>query len=535
MLLSKNVMSIDSKEIFDEAVKDFDNGLFNRAIVGFYKIIEKKEDYVLSEVAKEFIFEAHQKSALKYISEEIYGKALDEIKKSEEIGHSSKINNFLRGLIYNNLGEFSKSYSIFKELYENSGKAVEGISICYAIILLNIGFLEEAEHVLDETEDIPPYSSRINYLKSILNFRLANYDNVEKLLINSLNLRKPNVEAEKALIAFKLYSGKYEEAAVLIENIFDFLKDFDKLDFLIPILFLSKYFQIRFSNKSILEYLKENSNNVKISEKSLEKWIDNEFYRTLSISLDFLPNLIPPQDSIRNSWFRLSLINFYKGLIDRGMRNFMIFFNLGREYQRLRKRKEAITYLEMSVKLNPDYISAKISLAFAYKYIGEKEKAIPIFEEIIESFNNEVEINFKSNKFLTEIEGYTDNKKLLQKELSIYFLAIKTNPGFADLYYNVGRIYYHLDDPPKAYEYFEKAYKLNPEFTRAKIGMAFALIQLNRVGEASNILNEVKNEKSLFERIAYNLFLLYKEIGDKKNMEKYREILKKTSLKEMVD
>ena len=176
------------------------------------------------------------------------------------------------------------------------------------------------------------------------------------------------MEAERELIAFKLHSGEYDEAVSLIEKIFEFLRDAEREDFMVPIQFLSNYFQVKFSSKLILEYINRGSD-VKINEKALKKWIDSKFYSTLKISLDFLPNLIPPQNSIRNSWFRFSLINFYKALIEKGVKNFIIFFNLGREYQRLRMREDAITYLEVSVKLNPNFIPAKVSLAFAYKYV----------------------------------------------------------------------------------------------------------------------------------------------------------------------
>ncbi len=522
------------KSIFDEAIKDFDKGLYNRAISKFREVIKLDDTYVLSEVAKKFISEAHQKSALKYISKEMYKKALEEIDESESDGLSQPLNEFLRGIIYNNIDDFSKSLKVFKSLLERNEKDIGGLSICYSIVLLNIGFLNEALKVLKESKEMPPYASRLNYLKAVVSFRLGAFDEVENFLESSLKLRSPNLEAEKALIAFKLFKKEYENAVLLVEKIFEFLREDDKEYFLPPLLFLKKYLQIEFNSADVKRFIEENLGSISISEKTLDKWIDKEFYKTLRISIDFLPDLIPPQDSVRNSWFRTSLINFYKGLLEKGVKNFIIYFNLGREYQRLRNRKEAVYYLEKSLEMNPNFIPAKISLAFAYKHSENIQKAIDIFEDIIDGLESGLEINFKSSKFLTELPGYTDNKGILQKELNIYLMAVKTNPDFADLYFNIGKIYYYLEDPVKAYDYFQKAYRLNPEFARAKIGMAFSLMQLNKVAEARDILEELKGERKLMEKVAYNLFLLYKKVGDQEKVSRYESILKNTSFNNLL-
>ncbi len=527
-------MTSNVKAVFDEAIKDFDKGLYNRAISKFREVIKLDDTYVLSEVARKFISEAHQKSALKYISKEMYKKALEEIDESESDGISQPLNEFLRGVIYNNLDDFSKSLKIFRSLLEKNERDIGGLSICYSIVLLNIGFLDEALKILQKSKEMPPYASRLNYLKAVVSFRLGFLDNVENFLKNSMKLRSPNLEAEKALIAYKLFIKEYENAILLIEKIFEFLRDEDKRYFLPPLLFLKKYLQMKFDGSEIERFIRENEGNITVTEKTLNKWIDKEFYKTLKISIDFLPDLIPPQDSIRNSWFRSSLINFYKGLLEKGVKNFIIYFNLGREYQRLRNRKEAVYYLEKSLEMNPDFVPAKISLAFAYKHSENIQKAIDIFEDIIDDLESGLEINFKSSKFLTELPGYTDNKGILQKELNIYLMAVKTNPDFADLYFNIGKIYYYLEDPVKAYDYFEKAYILNPEFTRAKIGMAFSLMQLNKVAEARDILEELKSEKKLMEKVAYNLFLLYKKVGDQEKVSKYESILKNTSFNNLL-
>lgn len=131
-----------------------------------------------------------------------------------------------------------------------------------------------------------------------------------------------------------------------------------------------------------------------------------------------------------------------------------------REKQMEDREKEclslAITNLEKSIKLKPDYAPAYYLKAVVYDQQGREEEAVAELEETRRMTPQDIGISFQ----LGMLYWRTEKLEKAQREFEE---IIKLDPDYSNARYMLGLVYDKRGEKEKAKEQFEKVAQLNPE------------------------------------------------------------------------
>lgn len=494
------------KDVFDRALKEFSQGLYHKALSSFNELtaIPGIGDAVFPALAKGFRLECYKMLAIKYASQELPRRALRTLEEGlHEFPHHYDLL-LQQGIIYNNSHEFPAAVRILEEI-AGSNPDFAFLSICLAIARLNMGQLEEPEQILKKLISPPPHDATVYYLLSILACRRNRTEEAGRLLGQALELKKPFPDAQIALAAVLILRGQYPEALQTIQAIMPFERSRSAL--LNPLAFLLRHTGTPVPHEEWAALLAQPSR-PEMREADVVRWAGELFLQFIPIDILSLPSRQTEGEFSRHAWFRNLLVAQYQRMVLEGTDRPDLFFRLGRELQRLRKVSEALIYFKRCLARNPKFISAKISMAYAYLDLNEAETAMTIFQEVRENLQimPELEIYTLESAIVEPPDGNAAEQ--YEKELKILSLAVSQHPYFADLYDNIGRIFSLLDQPEMALEHFEKAIQLNPHFFRAKVGKAISLMQINRHQESKEILDSLEGTRSLYSKVTYQLALV---------------------------
>ena len=506
--------------LFEEALGEFGKGLYHKAIASFREAAARDSDAdgTYASLSKGFILECYKLLGIKYTSQQLHKQALDILGQglTEYPDHSILL--LYKGIILNNSGNFPAAVRVFETIFTREPN-FPSIRICLGIARLNLGSLDRTEEILHDAIALPPFDATVYHLLAIARFRRRMYAEVEKMVLRALEFKRPFPEAQLDLMAAHIVLKRYADAFRILEELIPFLKQRNR--FQIPLGFLARQLRLDADHPLLRKYPLP-KNDIDVSEAAVHKWVDERFHKTIEIDVQALPFQDPEGDIIRNSWFRQLLVKHYQNLLVDGVDLPEVYFRLGREAQRLKKHSEALEYFRRCLLRNPKFVPARISMGFCYKDLGRAAEALEKFEESYRDFKSIPETILFSNESPADEKIGTEKADLLRAEVHILNLALGQNPGFADLYYNLGRLYYYLEQPDEAYQNFEKACTLNPFFIRAIIGQALTLMQLNQTERASALLNSLTTRNNLFWKVVYNLAVLHHQAG---NVPRARELL----------
>jgi len=497
-----------AKQSFEEALEFFSRGLYHRAISGFREAIGEDEP-TYAPLAQQFLQESIKLLAVKYIAQELFPQALDLLSSGlEELPHSTDLK-ICQAIVFHNTSKYAEALALFQECLSGSPE-VSAIRICTSITLLNMGFLDRAEKILGETTMLPPFDATIHLLLGTVYYRKQMYPVAETQLNRALELQKPFPEAMLGLIALQLRQDRLTDALAILADLLPFYRRRKQL---LPVLaFLRHKLGLADDDPVVRDYLSPLSTPTP-TPREISRWSDNHFYAALPIDVLTLPFHDSEGELIRHFWFRSLLIQHYQQVLAGGADQPDIHFRLGREFQRTKKHDLAIRHFRKCLEANPGFLPAKISLAFAHNDMTERDKARALLEEIHNSFRQMPDLILRSSELQMDEPAVPVDEKAMRDELRILQMAVRQNPHFADLHYNIGRIHFLLDQPEAALQYFDKACRLNPNFIRANIGRAVSLMQMQHIDEARTVLNQLSGNRRLYAKVTYTLAVLYQLEG----------------------
>lgn len=501
---------MDTKLSFEEALGQFSKGLYHKALQSFKDVSAQEPDPegMFPSLAKSFVLECYKLLGIKYTSQELYKQALDTLDQAQREFPDNRYLQFHRAITLNNSLNFPAAVQAFESIFA-AEPAFPSIRICLAIALLNLGNVERMELILRDALAIPPFDATLYHLSAIGKYRRQQVVEAASLIQQALKFKQPFPEAQINQMACHLVLKHYDEAFRQLQELLPFVKQKSLLQ--APLRFLAARLNLPADHPLLREHLAPGGGAV--TETSLRRWVEERFYQTIPIDVLALPFQDSEGELIRNSWFRKLLVKHYQNMIIEGIDLPELYFRVGRESQRLKKHTDALEYFRKCLAKNPNFLPAKVSMAFCLKEIGKNEEALAKFEEIYHDFKTLPEMVLFSADTTLEEPVSGSREDFLRSELNILLMALNQNPHFADLYYNIGRIYSFLEDPDQALAYFDKATVLNPGFIRANIAKAVTLMQLNQTEKAREILNSLTQTNTLYAKVIYNLAMLYLQQG----------------------
>ncbi len=211
-------------------------------------------------------------------------------------------------------------------------------------------------------------------------------------------------------------------------------------------------------------------------------------------------------------------IKIYRTLLKAPVEIYEVYVSYGIFWQKVKKYKKSIFYLEKACNLNPNMLIAKFYLAcsyfkneefikakelfseiikqdktffdaeanlgLVYKQTGDFDEAIKIFENLFKKST----LHHKYSHFLAEC--YLE-KGDLTKAIETYKTAIEYNPNDANVYFKLANLYFiHLKDTKNALRIIRNAHKIDNKNIKIKILFALILLEDNYLQGALEKIDE---------------------------------------------
>jgi len=167
-----------------------------------------------------------------------------------------------------------------------------------------------------------------------------------------------------------------------------------------------------------------------------------------------------------------------------------VYANLATLYKDIGRLNDAIVAYENSLKLKKDDLFRLLNLALCYYHIGDNNKAINLFNEVLKKRNFEEEKNiflyahfglgcslFKENRFTEAIFEF-------QQTLNI-------KPRFAQAYFKLGQVYEKLGNIDKAINNYQKAVKIDSSLYETYVILAELYKKQNLLQESYECYKKV--------------------------------------------
>lgn len=135
--------------------------------------------------------------------------------------------------------------------------------------------------------------------------------------------------------------------------------------------------------------------------------------------------------------------------------DFETYYNLGSLYHLVGELQLAVKNYENSIRLNPVYIDAILSLSSIYIQSKNYSSALALLDKAIQSNINHPSIWFNKGCVLNEIKKFDQAINSLTK-------AIYLRPNDAHIYSNLANAYFGINDIENANKYYLEALRLDP-------------------------------------------------------------------------
>lgn len=186
------------------------------------------------------------------------------------------------------------------------------------------------------------------------------------------------------------------------------------------------------------------------------------------------------------------------------------------------KANEALYYLQIAAKNNPDY-------ADIHNYTGAALSLLGRYDEAVKSFIKSIELNPKyieahvnlgltyslmgkieeANKEFAIVEELEISKSKTEKEI-----GFSAKAKIANLHKDIGLLYIEIKMYEEAVDEFRKALRLTPDFPDLSFYLAKALSEKGDLTEAINILEDLIKRKNDFIAAYLLLGRCYYKISD---------------------
>lgn len=139
---------------------------------------------------------------------------------------------------------------------------------------------------------------------------------------------------------------------------------------------------------------------------------------------------------------------------------------------------EAIAKYTQALKLDSTNLYANYGIAFSLLQAGRGDQGIPYLQKVIGS-------NTKLTAWAYDLLGSVyDQDRQSAKAIDAYKAGIKSDPGYEELYYNLGLVYFRDKNYPEAEKCAVKSIRLNPEHAASQRMYALVCFHQNKRANA---------------------------------------------------
>jgi len=180
--------------------------------------------------------------------------------------------------------------------------------------------------------------------------------------------------------------------------------------------------------------------------------------------------------------------------------------NLGVEYLKVKKHKEAMVHLEAALEIKPEY-------ADAYNNIGLVYKEQSLYNQAYRSFLRAIKLRKHNLEAANNIATIYERRGDYNNAIKIFKNILKRKPDYAEAHSNLGIVYQKKGQLEQAKEHFSKALQINPHHVEAHNNLGIWYKNKGLYDKAIEEFKQVLVLKPDFAEVHCNLGAVYNNKG----------------------
>lgn len=173
--------------------------------------------------------------------------------------------------------------------------------------------------------------------------------------------------------------------------------------------------------------------------------------------------------------------------------------NLSRVYLIQGKKAQAAQSLNAALDQNPRNAAAYLTLGSLYQNGGEMEKVMDVYEKALDALPN---LWPAANNLAFLLASDDSEPESLDRARDLALRAVHLQPNRPDVIDTLGWVHYQRGETDLAISEYEKAIKKAPDSAMISYHLGLALMQVNRLEEAREMLEKAASQKDFSEQEA---------------------------------
>lgn len=431
----QKIMTLGKHTFYEEGIQLYNQGFYPEALEKFKKITV----YGLDETGQHFDLASfysgiiHRNLGLLFLHKGDFQEAINHFQEALEFNPSHyELYNYL-GIAYNNWKKYPKAMSAFSRVLE---LAPDLLSVRYkvAVVLYNLRKYDEALEEMEHLVALNPNFADFHYHLGVVYAHQRQFEQAQKAFSRATELNPHYLWAKIQLSLILAAQGKYQSSLETLDEIIREKPTYPDLHF--------------------------HAGVIRAAQKDWKGAIDS-IQKALEINDHYAnPHFVLGVLFLRNNEYAKAGKEIQRAL-DLGLQESIRSFSKNvLDYLDIRKKTPPVKSQEalptQMIPLQEGYLETMLQT------LPQHLSLVPDYLEILEKF------------------GSKWDRPLLATMIRFYEEAIAKTPRYADLHFQLGRIYVQMEEWDKALKSFSEALEINPLFYKARISLyhTFRKVQL---------------------------------------------------------
>ncbi|PIU41976.1 MAG: hypothetical protein COS99_02580 [Candidatus Omnitrophica bacterium CG07_land_8_20_14_0_80_42_15] len=426
MIDFKKIFTFGKDDRYQKGINYYNNCEYEKAVKEFEDMLADTQyaESLHSRLAEFYTSQCYRNMGIIAMHETKFQDAIRYFEKSLKIlPQSIMLSNYL-GICYNNIGLYDQAIAEFEKVLTEKKDDIT-LNVRIALAYYNKGDHHNAVKRLQGAIVFKPKHADLHHILGLVYCNINDYKAGIDEFNKSIDINPVYVEALRKLGLAYIIIEKYDEAKGLLQ----------RLTRVVPHDVFSHYCLALTYNilgdptAALAEFENATSLGLKTESKELESKENSrrilleiareEFSKAIMINATFTSILTPLESEAKDIGLYNTLIRIYKSILDEHPTYADFHHKLGQVYDNLHMQEEAIAEFAKASEINPDYLHARISLAFSYKEMGHIDKAIEEFQFILSKQSDLPVIYFQLALLYKEKKDKAKAIELLNKALDL--------------------------------------------------------------------------------------------------------------------
>ncbi len=437
MGILKRIWTLGSNDLYDEAMRFFNEHNYREAVAKFEEILAQERSRKSLHYNLSFVYasQSHRRLGILLFTTGNYREALEEFRMALRFNSNYTELNYFIGVCLNNLGDFKGALETFSAVLALDPHHNLPVALRLGVVLHNNRLWDKAISLYQEIRLKNPNHADIHYHLGLAYLCQGQVPRALKSFEKALDINPDYVQPRIKSVVAEIYLGKLDEAFRKLKGLIDAFPDYADLHYYRGLVYTGR--------------------------NELEK-ATGSFLRALQIN-----------PAYKEARIKLAAIYCYLEQFDQGLR----------ELEELRA-------------IDPDD-SAVAAMTQAMRGVvssSGRDECVGVFGQMLQDsrittsileLSRSVEINPEVSEMVSAITSVAEGGQSLPEMLiSLIRNHIAAYPDYPDVHNSLGTLYMKVNRISEAEACFSQAILLNPEYLKARLNLFYAHKSLGKCAEA---------------------------------------------------